>query len=189
MSKVVINPITSGYRSAEALNANFQQIEAEFENTLSLDGSSPNAMQSDLDMNSHKIANLGAPTTDTDVVRYIDMENYVAGHGGGGGGGSGVVDAIVNGVTDVAPSQNAVFDALALKANASDLAGKSNVGHTHPNQTSRIWCLIWRARRMQPTHMPNPTSLVWCLTLPPRRGSPCRMCPTPTSWQRPVRRG
>lgn len=133
MSKVVINPITSGYRSAEALNANFQQIEAEFENTLSLDGSSPNAMQSDLDMNSHKIANLGAPTTDTDVVRYIDMENYVAGHGGGGGGGgSGVVDAIVNGVTDVAPSQNAVFDALALKADAADLAGKSNVGHTHP---------------------------------------------------------
>jgi len=35
-----------------------------------------------------------------------------------------VADAIVDGVTDVAPSQNAVFDALALKANQSD-AGKS----------------------------------------------------------------
>jgi hypothetical protein len=33
-----------------------------------------------------------------------------------------VADAIVDGVTDVAPSQNAVFDAL---------AGKSNTGHTH----------------------------------------------------------
>jgi len=31
-----------------------------------------------------------------------------------------VSDAIVDGVTDVAPSQNAVFDALALKANSSD---------------------------------------------------------------------
>jgi len=35
-----------------------------------------------------------------------------------------VADAIVDGVVDVAPSQNAVFDALALKANQSD-AGKS----------------------------------------------------------------
>lgn len=35
-----------------------------------------------------------------------------------------VADAITDGVTDVAPSQNAVFDALALKANQSD-AGKS----------------------------------------------------------------
>lgn len=35
-----------------------------------------------------------------------------------------VADSITDGVTDVAPSQNAVFDALALKANQSD-AGKS----------------------------------------------------------------
>ncbi len=33
-----------------------------------------------------------------------------------------VGDAIANGVTDVAPSQNAVFDALALKANIADVA-------------------------------------------------------------------
>jgi Ca2+-binding RTX toxin-like protein len=35
----------------------------------------------------------------------------------GGGGGAAVEDQIVNGVIDKAPSQNAVFDALALKAN------------------------------------------------------------------------
>lgn len=33
-----------------------------------------------------------------------------------------VTDAIVDAVTNIAPSQNAVFDALALKANATDLA-------------------------------------------------------------------
>jgi len=37
-----------------------------------------------------------------------------------------VSDAIVNGVTDVAPSQNAVFDALALKADASTVTNKAD---------------------------------------------------------------
>ena len=37
-----------------------------------------------------------------------------------------VADAIVNGVTDVAPSQNAVFDALALKANDADVVKTVN---------------------------------------------------------------
>jgi hypothetical protein len=37
-----------------------------------------------------------------------------------------VSDAIVDGVTDVAPSQNAVFDALALKADASAVANKAD---------------------------------------------------------------
>ena len=37
-----------------------------------------------------------------------------------------VADAIVDGVTDVAPSQNAVFDALALKADSADLTNHLN---------------------------------------------------------------
>lgn len=37
-----------------------------------------------------------------------------------------VSDAIVDGVTDVAPSQNAVFDALALKASAASVTGKAS---------------------------------------------------------------
>ena len=45
-----------------------------------------------------------------------------------------VADAIVNGVADVAPSQNAVFDALALKQDAdaqlTSLAGLSYTGNT-----------------------------------------------------------
>ena len=41
---------------------------------------------------------------------------------GGGGGGGLVADAINDGTTTVAPSQNAVFDALALKGNVTELA-------------------------------------------------------------------
>jgi hypothetical protein len=56
------------------------------------------------------------------------------GGGGGGGGGNGLVaDAINDGTTTVAPSQNAVYDALATKA---DLASPALTGNpTAPTQT------------------------------------------------------
>lgn len=41
----------------------------------------------------------------------------------GGSSTSQVADAITDGVTDIAPSQNAVYDALQLKADVSSLAG------------------------------------------------------------------
>ena len=45
----------------------------------------------------------------------------IGGGGGSGGGGGGLVaDAINDGTTTVAPSQNAVFDALASKANSAN---------------------------------------------------------------------
>ena len=49
---------------------------------------------------------------------FIPAGPYVPEGGGGGGGGTTalVADAINDGTTTVAPSQNAVFDALALKA-------------------------------------------------------------------------
>jgi hypothetical protein len=52
-----------------------------------------------------------------------------------GGGGSSVDDAIVNGVTTRAPSQNAVFDGLALKA---DLAGATFTGTVNINTLLNI---------------------------------------------------
>jgi len=58
----------------------------------------------------------------------------IGGGGGSGGGGGGglVADAINDGTTTVAPSQNAVFDALALKA---DLASPALTGDpTAPTQ-------------------------------------------------------
>lgn len=51
--------ISSGYASNTQLNSNFQKIKDAFRNTLSLDGSLPNAMNADLDMNSNDILNVG----------------------------------------------------------------------------------------------------------------------------------
>jgi hypothetical protein len=52
-----INTITSGFGSTTQFNENFQSLRDAFDNTLSLDGSTPNAMQADLDLNGNNILN------------------------------------------------------------------------------------------------------------------------------------
>ena len=60
-----VTTISSGYASNTQLNANFEALRDAFDNTLSIDGSTPNAMNADLDMNSNDIIN----------VDNIDVEN------------------------------------------------------------------------------------------------------------------
>jgi hypothetical protein len=57
--KPTISTISSGYASNTQLNNNFSALRTGFDNTLSLDGSTPNAMNADLDMNSNDILNAG----------------------------------------------------------------------------------------------------------------------------------
>lgn len=57
--KPTVTTIASGFYSTSALNDNFTNIRDQFDNTLSLDGSTPNAMGADLDMNSNDILNGG----------------------------------------------------------------------------------------------------------------------------------
>ena len=56
----VVNTISSGYASQSQLNENFSNIHTSFNNTLSLDGSTPNAMQANIDMNNNDIINVSA---------------------------------------------------------------------------------------------------------------------------------
>ncbi|CAB4138985.1 Pectate lyase superfamily protein [uncultured Caudovirales phage] len=59
MSKVPLNNIGSAYGAIGALNDNFNSIEEGFNNTLSRDGTGPNFMLANLDMNSKDILNVG----------------------------------------------------------------------------------------------------------------------------------
>jgi len=57
-----VSTITSGYNSTTVLNDNFTATRDAFDNTLSLDGSTPNAMTADFDLNSNNILNGGSIT-------------------------------------------------------------------------------------------------------------------------------
>lgn len=60
-----------------AFNNNNTAIENAIENTLSRDGTGPNEMNAQLDMNSNKIINLPAATTSTEPVRYAEFSPFI----------------------------------------------------------------------------------------------------------------
>lgn len=53
-----ISGVVSGYSSQEKLNANFEAILEAFDNTLSRDGSTPNTINADLDLNGNDLLNV-----------------------------------------------------------------------------------------------------------------------------------
>ena len=75
-----INTIGSGYASKALLNNNFEALRDGFDNTLSLDGSTPNAMGADIDLNSNDLLNVGTANIDalmlggTDYATVLDAK-------------------------------------------------------------------------------------------------------------------
>lgn len=69
--------ITGGYATTTALNSNFSSLSTVLENMLSRDGSTPNSMLANLDMNSKRIINLPEPVANTDAARLQDVLNVV----------------------------------------------------------------------------------------------------------------
>lgn len=61
------------------INANNNTIEVAFDNTLSRDGTSPNQMTAQLDMNSNRIINLPAAAGPNDPVRYAELSSAITG--------------------------------------------------------------------------------------------------------------
>lgn len=57
--------------------SNNASTETALENTLSRDGTSPNSMSADLDMNSNQILNLPAPATSTEPLRLGDLPDIL----------------------------------------------------------------------------------------------------------------
>lgn len=105
----VINILTSPIAAAQALNNNFAAIIAAFENTLSRDGTTPNQMGADLDLNSNDLLNV----TNLGVSRVDAQSIFIAGQpvlpgGGGGGGGSGDVTSVAGRTGDVILTKNDV---------------------------------------------------------------------------------
>ena len=62
--KPTLTTLSSGFNSTTTLNNNFTALRNAFDNTLSLDGSTPNAMNADFDMNGNNILNANSIETD-----------------------------------------------------------------------------------------------------------------------------
>lgn len=67
MAKLVLSDLTSltsnEANAVSTINANMALIETAMENTLSRDGTSPNTMSADLDLNSNDILNISSAVT------------------------------------------------------------------------------------------------------------------------------
>lgn len=78
MSKITLPTIESGYLSTEALSTAFSAIEQAFDNTISRDGSTPNQLEADLDLNGHRILNSGAVGDDPEALVTVEqMQEYI----------------------------------------------------------------------------------------------------------------
>lgn len=76
MAKLVLTDVASLINEQSALQSlanNNLATKVAVENTLSRDGTSPNAMSAPLDMNSNRILNLPSPVSPTDPVRLGDV--------------------------------------------------------------------------------------------------------------------
>ena len=83
MSKVDIKRLDSVTKNdttaTEQINDNFQALQAAIENTVSRDGTVPNYMDADLDLNSYRIINAGDPVGERDVVTLKYFEEKAGG--------------------------------------------------------------------------------------------------------------
>ena len=68
-----ITTIASGYYSRQALNTNFTNLQNGFDNTLSLDGSTPNSMGADFDVNGNNILNAGQVDVDSLYINGVSL--------------------------------------------------------------------------------------------------------------------
>lgn len=83
MTKVTLAAVGSlidATTAAATINSNTAAIVTAFDNTLSRDGTSPNQMEANLDMNSNHILNLPAPISTLEPLRLVDANTL---NGGG----------------------------------------------------------------------------------------------------------
>lgn len=149
MAKLTLGDIASTNAGSivTTFNANNALLEAALENTLSRDGTSPNEMNDDLDMNSNRIYNLPEATADTEPVRFAEFNDYVT-----------TLDAAVAAAQAAATSAASSYDSfddryLGAKAAAPTLDNDNNAlieGALYFNSVSNT-LFIWNGSAWQAT--------------------------------------
>lgn len=109
MTKLILQSLVNLQNENTAvasINSNYTAIQNAVENTLSRDGTTPNQMSADLDMNSNQILNLPTPVENNDPIRKIDLDGIA--------GFSDLLD--LNNAVNSATSSAATATAAALVA-------------------------------------------------------------------------
>ena len=73
MAKLTLDDILGGYATVATLNANNALIEAALENTVSRDGTTPNSMGADFDMNSYNVNNVNTLNASSAVLTELTL--------------------------------------------------------------------------------------------------------------------
>lgn len=108
MTKITLNPVGSlidATTAAATINSNFATIQTAIDNTLSRDGTTPDQMGSNLDMNSFQVINLPPPATVASPLRLADLTSFT---------GTGTINLLPPGGTTgqgLTKRSNADFDA------------------------------------------------------------------------------
>lgn len=112
MTKVDIKRLDSVTKNdttaTERINDNFKALQEAIENTLSRDGTGPNYMDADLDMNSYRIINSSDPVEDNDIVNLKYVEERIG----------GAVEASKTAVASATQAANSAQSALVSSTNA-----------------------------------------------------------------------
>lgn len=115
MAKLTLKDPGANYRSTDQIKSNNDKIESAIENTLSRDGTGPNQMEANLDMNSNRVLNLPEPTSDSEPYRKIDID-------------SGIGPDITTVATNIADVSTVADDIVNVNTVAADLSGDDTVG-------------------------------------------------------------
>ncbi len=75
--KPTVSTVSTGYQANTTINSNFDNVRNAFDNTLSLDGSTPNAMTADFDLNSNDLLNAGTVNATNIVVGGVSLTDQV----------------------------------------------------------------------------------------------------------------
>jgi hypothetical protein len=123
MAKLVLTDITGSYASVAALNANFALTETALENTLSRDGTAPNTMLADIDLNSNDLLNVNSilaqyfKDSSGNLVSLADVNTL----------GAIVADLeLLADIQDGTIATNAITTVAANSANVTTVAGISS---------------------------------------------------------------
>lgn len=79
MTKITLTHVadlTQPTTAATTINADMDIIQSAMDNTLSRDGTSPNQMETNLDMNDYQILNLPEPATELSPLRLKDLQDF-----------------------------------------------------------------------------------------------------------------